>query len=86
MSSRTAGQKRVKYDVDDAPSSSSLSTLEDLLLLNSDVWRDSLLPYLDPIDLIRLMHTSKSTRRIAAPILNELETETNPTLLGGPAL
>ena len=26
------------------------------------------------------MHTSKSTRRIAAPILNELETETNPTL------
>jgi len=26
------------------------------------------------------MHTSKSTRRIAAPLLNKLETETNPTL------
>ena len=77
MSSGLAGQKRAKYDADDAPSSMSIvststttpSTLEDLLL-NNDVLGDTLLPYLDPIDLIRLVHTSKATRRIAAPLLN----------------
>jgi len=83
MSSRTAGQKRAKYDVDDAPSSVSIiSTLEDLLSLNNDVLRVTLLPYLDPIDLIRLMHTSKATRRIAAPLLNELETKSNHQTIG----
>ena len=60
-------------------SSNVRSTLEDLLSLNNDVLRD-LLPYLDPIDLIRLVHTSKATRRIAAPLLNKLETKSNQTM------
>ena len=89
MSSGLAGQKRAASTSPsnnhapscDAPSSpSSLSTLENLLLLNNDVWRDNLLPYLDPIDLIRLMHTSKATRRIAAPLLNKIETKSNQTI------
>ena len=78
MSSRIAGQKRAKYDADDAPSS-SLSTLEDQLL-NNNVWRDTLLPYLDHDDLICLMHVSKATRRIAAPLLNKIETKSNQTI------
>jgi len=85
MSSGTKRQKRAaptsSYNAPsfvDAPTS-SLSTLEDLLL-NNDVWRDTLLPYLDPIDLIRLIHTSKSIRRIAAPLLNKLETKSNQTV------
>jgi len=87
MSSGLAGQKRAaptsSYSSQnfDEPSSNtkvsttSLSTLEDLLL-NNDVL-NSLLPYLDPIDL---MHTSKATRRIAAPLLNKIETNTNQTI------
>ena len=84
MSSRSAGQKRAALTSPnnfDAPSSSmslSLSSLEDLLI-NNNVWRDSLLPYFDPIDLIRLMQTSKSTRRMAAPLLNKFENETSQT-------
>ena len=31
--------------------------------------------YLDTVDLIRLMHVSKATRRFAAPVLNKLENE-----------
>ena len=54
----------------------SLSSLE-VLLNNNVLRRDTILPFLDPIDLIRLMHTSKSTRRIAALLLNKLEYETN---------
>jgi len=69
MSSGLAGRKRAAstspQNIHDTPSSNILSTLEDLLL-NNDVLRDTLLPYLDPIDLIRLMHTSKATRRISA--------------------
>ena len=50
-----------------------LSALE-ALLNNEGISQHTLLPLLDPIDLVRLMHTSKATRRVAAPILNKLET------------
>ena len=53
-------------------SAASISGLEDLMH-SEDVWRNTLLPLLDPIDLIRLMHTNKASRRIAAPILNRIE-------------
>ena len=55
-----------------ADSAAPISGLEDLMH-NEDVWRNTLLPLLDPIDLIRLMHTNKASRRIAAPILNRIE-------------
>ena len=76
-----AGQKRAKpdfsdhgsslaspSDIDGAPSS-TLSTLESLFFLNNHaLWRDALLPLLHPVDLIRLMHTSKASRRVTAPL------------------
>ena len=66
-------QLQLGNDNDPMNDTDGLSALEDLLI-NNDIWRDTLLPYLDPIDLIRLMHTSKATRRVAAPMLNKLET------------
>ena len=55
----------------------SLSPFEEIL--SGEVWQDVLLPLLDPIDLIRLMHTSKTARRAAAPVLNRIETESIST-------
>ena len=71
--------KKFKNDAGHAPPASSSSLLEDFLQ-NENVWSNTLRPLLDPIDLIRLMHTSKASRLVAAPILNKLETDANQTV------
>lgn len=69
------GSKKAKQYTTSAGANSATCSIFDLegLLQNEDIWRDTLRPLLDPIDLIRLVYTSRASRRVSATALNKLE-------------